>query len=371
MGAVSEPLGPAGAAACLRVGDPRRPLLWLAVRRTFLLALVFSLSTGAAKQLPAIYHHAPWMAEPYDGVVSFSMLFVPVVTLAGIARIWLCRPHEELPLERVRDVFRACDLVIVAVVTTSAMQWAAVAAHANSGHWNAATWLQIGMLTVVSLAAVPATVDLTRMRLPRPAVVAPVPLDSLSDLHVLARRACARLGPAAGASLRTVDWVESRALPHVRRHPLWASGIVCAALGIALGSNQAIQQAYDPASAALVVALIGCGSFLLLVTAGAFLGLVRAPVRLVGLRRRSVDAFVVTIFCGLVAFALRYHLWWLVNTTSARAGDRQLSLLLTGVAIPTFLLALGLETALGLHRRGIVSEEWAGSSSVDPPPSSG
>ncbi len=343
-------LEPVGAGPYLHVGDPRRTLVWLAVRRTFLLALVFSLSTGPVKQLAPLYHHAPWENDPYDTVVSFTMLFVPFVAVLGLARVWLCRTNEALPLARVRDVLHACVVVIVCVLFTSATEWAAVAAEANRRHWNAATWLQLALLTVVTVAAVPAVVDLRRARLPRPSRgPSRPPIDFLGDAPVLARRLSRWLGPLAEPWIRLVDDVEHRAVPVVRRHPLWTAGVACAAFGGALGGNQAIQEHYDVASTVLVVVLIACGTFLFLVTAGPFLGLVRAPVRLLGARRRAVDALAATIVVGLVAFAFRYHLWWLVDSTNAQAGTRQLVLLLLSVAAPSFLVALVAETLLGLH----------------------
>lgn len=345
---MSGGLEPVGSGAYLQVGDPRRPLVWLAVRRTFLLALVFSLSTGPVKQL-GLYHHAPWTNDPYDTVVSFSMVFVPFVSVLGLARVWLCRTTEALPLERVRDVLHACVVVIVCVLATSGTEWAAVAAGANRRHWNAATWLQLALLAVVTLAAVPAVLDLRRARLPRDLGGTSRGVDWLADVPVLARRLSRWLGPLSEPWLEVVDWGERHVVPPVRRHPLWTAGLACAAFGAALGGNQAIQERYDVASTVLVVVLIACGTFLFLVTAGPFLGLVRAPVRLLGARRRAVDALATTIVVGLVAFAFRYHLWWLVDTTNERAGTRQLVLLLLSVGIPSFVVALAAETVLGLH----------------------
>lgn len=345
---VSGVLEPVGSGAYLQVGDPRRPLVWLAVRRTFLLALVFSLSTGPVKQL-SLYHHAPWTNDPYDTVVSFSMLFVPFVAVLGLARVWLCRTSEALPLDRLRDVLHACVVVLVCVIATSATEWAAVAAGANHAHWNAATWLQLALLTVVTIAAVPAVIDLRRARLPRPPSGASRSVDWLADAPVLARRLSRWLGPLSGPWLEVVDWGERHMVPRVRRHPLWTAGVACAVFGTVLGGNQATQEHYDLANAVLVVVLIACGTFLFLVTAGPFLGLVRAPVRLLGARRRAVDALATTIVVGFVAFAFRYHLWWLVDSTNDRAGTRQLVELLLSVGIPSFVVALAAETVLGLH----------------------
>ena len=103
----------------MAVGDPTRPAIRRAVFRSMVTAAVFFLLTGPVKQIKPLYNHAPWLNDPFDTVVSFMMFFVPFVTFLCAVRVWLCRTHEPLPLGRVRDILRACRVVLAAIAITA------------------------------------------------------------------------------------------------------------------------------------------------------------------------------------------------------------------------------------------------------------
>jgi hypothetical protein len=67
------------------------------------------------------------------------------------------------------------------------------------------------------------------------------------------------------------------------------------------------------------------------------------------LRRSAVDAGVLTCVGVLVAFAFRYHLWWIVGSRNAVAGLAQLLALLGISALSVFAVVLALETLLRVH----------------------
>lgn len=60
----------------LPVDDPRRPRIRRAVFGTVWAAAIFCVF-AATKEIKPIYNHAPWLNDPYDTVISFTMFFVP------------------------------------------------------------------------------------------------------------------------------------------------------------------------------------------------------------------------------------------------------------------------------------------------------
>ena len=135
----------------------------------------------------------------------------------------------------------------------------------------------------------------------------------------------------------------------VRRHPLWAAGFAAAAFGLAAGARQGTAEGYAAPVTLTVICLLSCGTFALLVGAGSYLGLVRSSTHLLGMRRSAVDAGVLTCVGVLVAFAFRYHLWWIVGSRNAVAGLSQLLALLGISALSVFAVVFALETLLRIH----------------------
>lgn len=154
---------PSGPACVLPVGDPGRPAIRRAVFGTLLAAAVFSVLTGPVKQIAALYDHAPWLNDPYDVVVSFAMFFVPLTAACCLTRVPLCRRSEPLPVARVQDLLRGCRVVVCVMAVTLLTEWASVAVGANQPQWNGATWLQVGLLALMTVLTVRAMAGLHRV----------------------------------------------------------------------------------------------------------------------------------------------------------------------------------------------------------------
>jgi hypothetical protein len=92
--------------------------------------------------------------------------------------------------------------------------------------------------------------------------------------------------------------------------------------------------------------------FAFLLIGGSFLGVVRGPTPSTGLRRRALDAAATMCASVPVALALRDSLWWVVGSTSERAGLGQLWTLLAATGCAAFLAVLAAESGLGIHRDG-------------------
>ncbi len=123
------------ASTVLAVGDPsrestRRALVWcLACAALF---TAFAFWTTQDKSLRA---HSPWQDDPYDVVVSFTQLVVPVLAAAIAMRALRCRRNLPLPAVRVRDLLRGARVVTGAIVMTVAVHGVAVARGVNGHAW--------------------------------------------------------------------------------------------------------------------------------------------------------------------------------------------------------------------------------------------
>src|SRR6478672_11187400 len=91
--------------------------------------------------------HSPWQDDPYDALVSFTQLLVPVMVAAGVARAQLCRRSEPLPAARLDGLVRAARLVVLLVGATVGVDVVAVALGTHRQAWTPVT-------AVLSAAAV-------------------------------------------------------------------------------------------------------------------------------------------------------------------------------------------------------------------------
>jgi hypothetical protein len=340
-------------ASVLPAGDPARPAIGRAIFGTLLAGGVFSVLAGPVKQIPALYDHAPWLNDPFDTVVSFAMFFVPLITACCLARVPSCRRSEPLPLARVQDLLRGCRIVLGMVAITLLTEWVGVAVGANRPQWNGATWLQAGLLALMTVLTVRAIAGLRRvpaLPFPKRAAARPAP-DWLTDVADVAAMQSRWLGPLRGPALSALSWTERHLLVVVHRHPLRSAAIAAAAFGAAAGGRQATAEGYSALAALLVITLLSCGMFAFLVAAGSYIGLVRGSGMLDGTRRRALDAGVLTCFGVLAVLAFRNSLWWVVGSSAAAAGIAQTYALLGLSALAFFVVTFTVESLRHFHAK--------------------
>ena len=226
----------------LAVDDPRRALIRRAVFGAIWAAAVFFVFT-ATKEVKTVYGHSPWLNDPYDTVISFTMFFVPLVTACLLVQVSLCLRSGPLSTPRVVAIVRACRVVVGAVVVDLASAWLAVFLGANGSHWAlGATGTEIGLLVVATAVAATAVAHLVRVpRLPAPAQLygAGGP-DWLGDAVTVVRRESRRLGPLRRIASGAADWAEhalvrastppSRWCCRHRECCLWRDGVRVAGL---------------------------------------------------------------------------------------------------------------------------------------------
>jgi hypothetical protein len=160
--------------ALIASGDPWRMTLRLPVFGTLVLAAVFFLVTAPVKETPSLFNHAPWLNDPFDTLISFMILLVPLIAVLCMPRLLLCRRSEPLPVTRIRDLLRGCRVLLAGVGLTLASEWVSVVIGDNRAAWNGATWLQVGALALLSAATAVVLISMACPgRPPRPTLARP------------------------------------------------------------------------------------------------------------------------------------------------------------------------------------------------------
>jgi len=75
----------------------------------FLALFVFS------AELPSVRAHSPWAEDPYDVVISFAALLVPLVAVLTFVRYQRWRGLAPMPAPALRHVMRGVGVVLLAI----------------------------------------------------------------------------------------------------------------------------------------------------------------------------------------------------------------------------------------------------------------
>ena len=75
----------------------------------FLALFVFS------AELPSVRAHSPWAEDPYDVVISFAALLVPLVAVLTFVRCQRWRGLAPMPAPALRQVMRGVGMVLLAI----------------------------------------------------------------------------------------------------------------------------------------------------------------------------------------------------------------------------------------------------------------
>lgn len=179
----------------LVVEDSRRLLIRRAVFATLWASGLF-VALAATKEVKPVYNHAPWLNDPYDTFVSFTMFFVPLLVGCLLVQVSLCLRSEPLSVRRVVVILRACRVAVAVMSIELASAGVAVVVGANRSVWTAAsTGVEVGLLCAATAFTIRAIIRLLRVpRLPSPADD-DVP-DWLGDAVAVARREGRWLGPS-------------------------------------------------------------------------------------------------------------------------------------------------------------------------------
>jgi hypothetical protein len=234
-------------------------------------------------ELPAGRAHSPWAEDPYDAVVSFAALLVPLVAVVTFVRCQRWRGVAPMPASAVRQVLRGVGVVLLAIGATVGADLAALLARARLETWGPWFGSLAGLLALTGALTLGAAALLAlawwRSRHYYLAGEAANPTgedDALDDVLALSvdvgtstGRRCPRLGEALVTRAQRADVALRSSRFSPRRHP-WAFCFVVALIsGVAFSTWHSLLEGLptDPALA-LRVWLLYAGILTIGIVAG-------------------------------------------------------------------------------------------------------
>ncbi len=304
-------------------------------------AALFTAFAWATTQVRALRAHSPWQDDPYDVVVSFTQVLVPVLAVAVVVRILSRRPGG-------RELLRGGRALVGMVAVTAVTDWIAVALRTQQAAWGGTGRLLIAALAVVTLVAAAAGARCWAVR----RVEAPAPDAGAADWadEVLAGIGdLARRWGASGAAVdRAANWLRRVVVGGrygLRRHRLAAAILAGVALSAGFTLGEALGEGLGPNPAEAAAARIMLGTACLvtaLVPLNAYLGVLRPtnPVRSIAPARRPalVCAGYAMVAGVPVALGLRGGIGALVDYRPSGWGG--LAVLIAVVALLVGLITL-------------------------------
>ena len=342
-------------APALSVGDPARRLIGRAVLGSLALAALFVLATLPEHAVPTMWADGPWSQDPYHVVVSFTVIFIPLVAALCVSRAPLCRRDAPLPTRRARDLLRVSRILVLLVLVMVASAWTSVAFPAQRYSWTGSTVTAFCDLAVLSVAS-PWTGNLL-WRAFRVPIGEAAGADWPTDVIALGERVSSRfdvLRPHAPAVLR---WIDHRIINGLRRHPLITVAIVSVAFGIAVAISQGVQEGYSFGGYLLFFLVTALGVFAFTTIVGQHLGLVvgdaAEPATAANgeLRNCLIHAAVAASASAPFAIAFRSVIWPVFGISEQQAGWLDLNELVLGTAAVTASVTVMLESLLHRSRR--------------------
>ncbi len=327
------------------VGDARRAAVQRSLLWTYIAAALFVIFALVTTQWKWARSFSPWQDDPYDAVVSFTAIIVPLVTAAMMMRLVACRRDQALPHSRLRDLVRASTVVHVLVLATIAADWIAVAQGIHADVWDTVGKFLIAALMVLSLCvAGSACATWIVARRLQQATVAVITEDDGPDwlddgLLLLQRLQHLRWGKKIITPIYKIahSCVTSRF--GIKQHPVVAAGVTAIAAGGIFSTVQGVQEGYSLAVMGLFATIYATGLFAAMILIGTYVHFVARPSRPQWQSQRLLPAAVLATFSVPVAVAFRDQLWWVIGTNANDADVAQFALLIGVFAVGTGLLA--------------------------------
>ncbi len=315
----------------LGVGDRARRSAGLGIVGSLTVAGAFAVYTVVTKQTPQLYRYQPWQDDPYDALVSFDFIALPLLVIIGALRTQLCRRHEALPVRRVVDLLRLSGVTTGLVLATEIAEWWAVAQGVHRAQWNAVTGWQTTVLAALTGATIGSAGFLRRAhhglaRSTRPAAQP----DWLTDALALALRETRLLGPFRDAARSAVQWVERQIIGRVRAQPIAAAALFAVVLALPEAAAKVVLEHYPAPLVLLVFGVSTASLFAFTVVAGSYLRVI-APRH----ERPSIwlCAAVVTCLAGPLAGAFRDPLLRVIGVDESHQTVGGLAGLILGVGV--------------------------------------
>ena len=220
-------------------------------------------------QISPVREHSPWAEDPYDAVVSFAALVVPVVAAITFLRCQRWRGSRPMPAYAIRQILRGVGVALAGIGATVIVGVAALLAQARAEAWGPWFGLLVGMLVLTGTLALGAAAllvyALSRSR-GYAAVRAVLPEEAdafddivifLADAGVIVGRRFAWLGAEFTTAAHRLDATLRGSWLSPRRHQWAFCAVVAAVFGAAFSTLHSLAEglAPDPGSALLVWSL--------------------------------------------------------------------------------------------------------------------
>lgn len=313
--------------------DPAYRQVSRALIGSIVLSAGFCLYIFFAKETPSLYVHEPWQDDPYDALISFEFVVLPVLTVLCACRFLLSARDAAVPGRRIVDLVRGCYLLNGIVAVTVAAEWLSVFLGTHPADRSPVTAGVLAVLAAFSAAnlliLILLAVAFKRIRGRGPSAGQP---DWLADGLLFLELIAGAFGPL-GKPMRVVtDWANRAATRWIRRYPLSFLAIVSVVLAILGGAVQIIREGYGPEFATYFLTVNGASYYAFFAIANGYLGLIAAapiahhPGRL---------AVITTTASIPLVTAFRQFLGGIVGATENNTTAAQLYLLTALVAAAT------------------------------------
>ncbi|MGO4857319.1 hypothetical protein AB4074_08440 [Arthrobacter sp. 2MCAF14] len=328
--------------------DPACRRLSRALAGSILLSAAFCLYIFFAKETRSLYVHEPWQDDPYDALISFEFVVLPVLTVLCACRFLVCARHAAVPGRRIMDLIRACYLLNGIVAVTVAAEWVSVLLGTHAADWTPVT---AGVLAVLAAFSTAILLILILLTVARMGIRTRVPsagqpdwlADGLLFLELIARA----FGPPGKPVRVVIVWTNRISSRWIRRYPLTFLAGVSAVLAILGGAVQIIQEGYGPGFATYFPAVNGASYYAFFAIANAYLGLIATEP----IAHHPGRLAAITAAASIPpAVAFRQFLGWIVGATGDHATAPQLYLLTALVAATTAAVSV----VIGLIVRRLV-----------------
>lgn len=332
----------------LPVGAPVRDRAGRALLGAALLGAAFTVFAAVTTQDRAVRAHSPWQDDPYDALVSFTQLLVPVMVAAGVARAQLCRRLEPLPAARLDGLVRAARLVVLLVAATAGVDVVAVALGTHREAWTPVTAaISLAAAALVGAAGV-VWLRLRAVDVPGGRGAGP---DWAADAGALLRAWATSPSPLRAPLRRAARVVDRLVDGWVRPRPVTAA----AALALAAGGLESAVIGWREkgfgALLAFVVVVEVTSVFSALVAANGYLRVLRVDRPLGRVRRLVLVTGTAACFGLSLAVAFRDPLWRLLGLGDGVDTLGQLEAVAAAGAVVAALLALPVAAARQLGSR--------------------
>ena len=304
---------------------------------TIIVSAVFCLYIFLAKEVRSLYVTEPWQDDPYDALISFEFVALPVLTVLAAWRFLLSVTSTTAPVRRIIDLTHTCYLLTGIILLTIASEWLSVLLHTHSADWTTTTLGIICVLGLLTAATLVVVVFLALARATLRHVPAPRQPDWLGDGVYFLRVTAPAAGPARYPIRAATDWIDHVAADWIRRYPLTFLAAVAALLALLSDAFQIVSESYDPLFGIYFLTVSATGYYAFFAIASRYLNLSAMPP----LTQHPARLIALTTAASIpLTEAFRQYLSWIIGVHGESGTPTELYVLTALIAAATAAVTL-------------------------------